>query len=82
VTAVEQLRGRGLRVTVVDVLTTEPAPAGAMERLALRWWRLNRQAVEQALATLGVPVVHWDGEVVLDTLLAPVLSGRLRGALR
>ena len=81
-TAIEQLRGRGLRVTVVDVLTAQPVHATEVERLALRWWRLDREAVERALATLGVPLARWDGRPGLETLLTPLLSGRLRGVLR
>jgi uncharacterized protein (DUF58 family) len=81
-TAIEQLRGRGLQVTVVDVLTAEPTPSTNIDRLALRLWRLEREAAEHALAGLGVPVVAWDGRAGLDLRLAPFLSGRRRGAIR
>jgi uncharacterized protein (DUF58 family) len=77
-----QLRARGLHVVVVDVLTTEPPRARGDDGSALRWWRLEREATRHALAGLGVPVVAWDGDPGLDVLLAPVLSGRRRGAFR
>jgi hypothetical protein len=38
-----------------------------LERLGLRIWKLERQALVFALTELGVPVVPWDGagEIVL-----------------
>lgn len=74
--AIEQLRLRGVVVTVVDVLTSRPAATSPVDRLALRLWQLNREAAEQALAGLGVLVVAWDGSAPLDALLRPALSGR------
>jgi uncharacterized protein (DUF58 family) len=79
---IQQLRARGLQVTVVDVLTAEPVPANGEDRLALRLWRLEREATEYALAGLGVPVVAWDGQAGLEVRLAPMLSRRRRGAMR
>ncbi len=60
---VQLLRGRGFSPLVVDVLTSEPevAPRSAAE-LAVRAWRLQREALGVELATLGVPVLPWDGE--------------------
>jgi uncharacterized protein (DUF58 family) len=61
--AVKLLSERGFAPLVVDVLTHEPAvrprSAGA---LALRTWRLRREALTWELASLGVPVLPWDGE--------------------
>jgi uncharacterized protein (DUF58 family) len=74
--AIEQLRLRGVVVTVVDVLTSRPAARNSADRLTVRLWRLTREATEHALAGLGVLVVAWDGSVPLDALLRPALSGR------
>jgi len=69
--AARDLRARGFGLLVVDVLTSEPdVPRGsAAGRLALRVWRMEREAVRAELATLGVPLLAWDG------------SGDLSGAL-
>jgi uncharacterized protein (DUF58 family) len=61
--AVKLLRERGFSPLVVDVLTHEPVvrprSPGA---LALRTWRLRREALTWELGSLGVPVLPWDGE--------------------
>lgn len=61
--AVRLLAGRGFSPLVLDVLTSEPAvrprSPGA---LALRTWRLRREALTWELASLGVPVLPWQGE--------------------
>jgi uncharacterized protein (DUF58 family) len=75
-TAVEQLRLRGVVVTVVDVLTSRPPVNDSVDRLALRLWQLDREATAYALADLGVLVVPWDGRLPVDELLRPALSGR------
>jgi uncharacterized protein (DUF58 family) len=72
--AVRLLLDRGFSPLVVDVLTTEPTlRRGRADRvrdqLALRAWRMHREALVGELATLGVPVLDWDG------------SGDLTGAL-
>ncbi len=67
VTAVRDLRGRGFGVLVVDVLTSEPVEARSRRSaavpagLALRVWRLGREADRAELAGLGVPLMPWDG---------------------
>ena len=81
-TAIQQLRRRGLQTTVVDVLNVEPEQATDFDRLALRLWRLDREVTKHALDTIGVPVVPWDGAPGLDTRLVPILSGRFHGSLR
>lgn len=61
--AVEDLHGRGLGLLVVDVLRSEPhvdATRG-QTNLALRLWRLEREALRAELGRIGVPVVGWDG---------------------
>lgn len=73
--AVRHLRDRGFAPLVVDVLTTEPqaAPRSAAA-LAVRTWRLHREALTLELGSLGVPVVPWDGE--------GDLTGALQHAMR
>jgi uncharacterized protein (DUF58 family) len=68
---VTELCARGVGMLVVDVLTTEPdvgARTGQVD-IALRLWRMEREAVRVELTRLGVPLIRWDG------------SGDLSGAL-
>jgi uncharacterized protein (DUF58 family) len=67
------LRSRGHRVVVVDVLTVDPPARGGLEELGLRLWRLTRETQLARLAAVGVPVLAWDGNVPLDTVLAATL---------
>lgn len=61
--AVRLLRERGFAPLVVDVLTTEPVvPRRSAAELAVRAWRLQREALTLELGSLGVPVLPWDGE--------------------
>ena len=65
--AVRLLLDRGFSPLVVDVLTSEPTLRSgrtdrARDELALRAWRMHREALVGELATLGVPVLDWDGE--------------------
>jgi uncharacterized protein (DUF58 family) len=65
--AVRLLLDRGFAPLVVDVLTNEPAlrrrrRERARDELALRTWRMHREALVGELAGLGVPVLDWDGE--------------------
>jgi uncharacterized protein (DUF58 family) len=81
VTAIADLRQRGVSLVVVDVLRYEP-PAmhkSQISSLALRLWRLDRRAMH---AALGVPVLPWDGETSLVTTLAPVRRRPLQAARR
>jgi uncharacterized protein (DUF58 family) len=70
--AVEDLHGRGLGMLVVDVLVSEPdvGTRTGLTELALRLWRLEREAVRVELSRLGVPLIHWDGS---GDLSAPLL---------
>jgi uncharacterized protein (DUF58 family) len=70
--AVEDLHSRGLGMLVVDVLVSEPDVGNrpGLTGLALRLWRLEREAVRVELSGLGVPLVHWDGT---GDLSAPLL---------
>ncbi len=68
--AVKLLRDRGFAPLVVDVLTSEPeVRPGTAGALALRTWRLQREALTVELASLGVPVVAYDGEGDLSAAL-------------
>lgn len=60
---VQLLRGRGFSPLVVDVLTSEPeVDRRSPAELAVRAWRMQREALTVELGTLGVPVLPWDGE--------------------
>lgn len=77
--AVQELHGRGLGLLVVDVLSVEPdvgrvGTSAWTTALALRVWRLEREAVRVELARLGVPVLRFDG--------TGDLSGALLHAMR
>lgn len=90
------LRERGYPVIVTDVLATSPVPAqGTAEAgLALRLWRLERQALRYRLESLGIPVVGWPGEprdtadagedpsTRLDIALGRFARQRVRGGVR
>ncbi|MFD0636326.1 hypothetical protein ACFQ9X_36925 [Catenulispora yoronensis] len=56
--------------------------ADHLDALALRVWRLDRQAVRFVLGELGVPVVSWDGVDPLDLALAPLARTQLAGRVR
>lgn len=73
---IRDLRERGFAVAVVDVLREEP-PADPRDRkamLALRLWRLDRAALINRMADLGIPVAPWDGRAPLDTALASLMA--------
>jgi uncharacterized protein (DUF58 family) len=71
---------RGNPIVVVEIPIGDPrvAPTDQVEQLALRLWRLDREAVRFSLIERGVPVVPWQGET-LDLSLAPLLRTRLQG---
>ncbi|MGZ4582281.1 MAG: DUF58 domain-containing protein, partial [Nocardioidaceae bacterium] len=74
--ATRDLRARGFGILVVDLLTADPEVArrSGLGRLALRVWRMEREAVRSELAWLGVPLLQWDG--------SGDLSGPLLHAMR
>ncbi|GAA1994746.1 DUF58 domain-containing protein [Catenulispora subtropica] len=87
VEAIRDLADRGHPLVVIDVLAHEPHPTTAgkpdhLDMLALRLWRLDRQAVRFVLGELGVPVVNWDGVAPLDLALAPLLQMPVAGRAR
>jgi uncharacterized protein (DUF58 family) len=81
--AITDLRQRGVSLVVVDVLRYEPPadPKLPMSTLAVRLWRLDRAALRASLAGLGVPVLAWDSSTGLEGAQAP-LRGRRIGAVR
>ena len=75
--ALTDLRRRGFPLIVVDTLRDEPSPTSSARRpaeagLALRLWRLDRAATRAALRNLGVPVLRWDADAELDSVVAPL----------
>jgi uncharacterized protein (DUF58 family) len=92
--AVIDLRQRGYAVIVTDILATSPTPAPGSAGLALRLWRLERQALRHRLESLGIPVVGWPGEPRqeavpsddanrnLDVALGRFARQRVRGGAR
>jgi uncharacterized protein (DUF58 family) len=82
--ALQDLALRGNPAVVVEVPAGEPRPdpqdPGAP--LALRLWRLDREALRFSLTERGMPVVAWDGEGTLDLALAPLLRRPVHGRTR
>jgi uncharacterized protein (DUF58 family) len=78
------LAERGNPVVVVEVPAGEPRvePGDAAEQLALRLWRLDREALHFSLQERGIPVLPWDGVSSLDLSLAPLLRTRVQGRAR
>jgi uncharacterized protein (DUF58 family) len=59
--ALLDLRARGYDLVVVEVspMALTPADAAGPDRLPLRLWRLQRDAMRARFETLGVPVARW-----------------------
>ena len=78
--AVTDLRQRGVSLVIVDVLQHEPPaePRLPMSRLAVRLWRLDRKALCASLTGLGVPVLSWDSGTGLEGAQAPLRGRRIR----
>ena len=74
------LAERGNPVVVVEIPIGDPrvSETDAVEQLALRLWRLDREALRFSLVERGIPVVPWQGET-LDLSLAPLLRTRIQG---
>jgi uncharacterized protein (DUF58 family) len=87
IAAAMDLRARGYALIVVDVLATEPRPVrtGTGE-LALRLWRLERQALRYHLESVGIPVTDWPAREGhsgdLDPALGRFARHRVRGGAR
>jgi uncharacterized protein (DUF58 family) len=78
VTALLDLRGRGFDLVVVDVslLAFTAEPHDQSGQLALRLWRLWREALRFRYERLGVAVVEWDGQQPLAEAVEEVRAFR------
>jgi uncharacterized protein (DUF58 family) len=76
--ALLDLRGRGFDLVVVDVspLAFAAEARGAEARLALRLWRLWREALRFRYERQGVAVVEWDGRQPLAEAVEEVRAFR------
>jgi uncharacterized protein (DUF58 family) len=77
------LAERGNPVVVVEIPIGDPriSKAEYTEELALRLWRLDREALRFSLAEKGIPVTPWEGGT-LDLTFAPLMRARIQGRLR
>ncbi|HTJ68399.1 MAG TPA: DUF58 domain-containing protein [Actinospica sp.] len=84
VDALQDLALRGNPAVVVEIPAGEPRldPEDPGAPLALRLWRLDREALRFSLTERGMPVVAWDGESTLDLVLAPLLRQPVHGRTR
>ncbi|MGH3198540.1 MAG: DUF58 domain-containing protein [Streptosporangiaceae bacterium] len=76
--ALLDLRGRGFDLVVVDVspLAFTTLPRDPDSRMALRMWRLWRDALHFRFERLGVAVVEWDGRGPLAEVIEEVRAFR------
>ena len=76
--ALLDLRGRGFDLVVVDVspLAFAAEPRDHAEELALRVWRLWREALRFQYERVGVAVVEWDGRQPLAEAVEEVRAFR------
>lgn len=80
VTALEDLRGRGFDLVVIEidpVRLVEPG-RGERDRLAYRLWLLEREVRRARLERLGVGIARWKDEVPLEAALEGVRTYRRR----
>jgi uncharacterized protein (DUF58 family) len=84
VDALADLALRGNPAVVVEIPAGEPRldPEDPGAPLALRLWRLDREALRFSLTERGMPVVAWGGEGTLDLALAPLLRRPVHGRTR
>jgi uncharacterized protein (DUF58 family) len=83
VTALVDLRGRGHDLVVLEV-SPEPylePPTDALERVALRLWRLQRAELRARFERLGVAVGTLDGETSVEAALEGVRAYRRHARL-
>jgi uncharacterized protein (DUF58 family) len=78
VLALADLRRRGFDLVVVEISPAAFAAGGqnAFDRLATRFWRLERDAMRFRLEELGITAVRWDGEAPLATVVEGVRTYR------
>ena len=76
--ALLDLRGRGFDLAVIDVspLAFTTLPRDPDSRMALRMWRLWRDALHFRFERLGVAVAEWDGQRPLAEVIEEVRAFR------
>ena len=76
--ALLDLRARGRDVAVIEISPFPFLDAGESEteQLALRLWRLRREALRTRYAALGVPIAEWREGVPLEAILEEVRAFR------
>jgi uncharacterized protein (DUF58 family) len=83
VTALENLRGRGFDLVVIEVDPLSLIEPGRSERdqLAYRLWLLEREGRRARLERLGVGIARWSDEAALEAALEGVRTFRRRARL-
>jgi uncharacterized protein (DUF58 family) len=83
ITALENLRGRGFDLVVVEVdpVGFVEAGRGEVARLAYRLWLLEREVLRSRLERLGVGVARWGDDVSLEAALEGVRTYRRNARL-
>ncbi len=81
--ALIDLRRRGHVVVAVDILDSSPFE-GQLDPLVDRIWAVQRSAMYRDMATIGVDVVSWRGDLSLEQSMGvlPDRRRRVRGRLR
>jgi uncharacterized protein (DUF58 family) len=80
--ALLNLRRRGFDLVVVEISPLEYVSEGPdsrgdpLDALAIRFWRLWRDAIRFRFEELGVAVVEWDGRAPLEAVVEEVTSFR------
>lgn len=83
ITALENLRGRGFDLVVVEVdpVGFVEAGRGEVAGLAYRLWLLEREVLRSRLERLGVGVARWGDDVSLEAALEGVRTYRRNARL-
>jgi uncharacterized protein (DUF58 family) len=84
VTALLDLCGRGFDLAVIE-MAAEPLlspPESELESVALRLWRLRREALRSTFTRAGVAVGRWVPGEPLETVVAELEAWRRRALLR
>ena len=76
--ALLDLRGRGFDLVIIDIspLAFTALPRDPDSRMALRMWRLWRDALHFRFERLGVAVAEWDGQRPLAEVIEEVRAFR------
>ena len=77
VAALFNLRGRQADLAVIEVASPVPEPdSDARVRLAHRIWALERDALRDRFRQIGVPVVTWQDDAHLESVMREVQAFR------